>query len=61
MKKMLITCDHCKKEVNEMHDYPNQEISFIGYETADLCADCINEMQRMINKFCGKEGNNDRT
>lgn len=61
MKKMLITCDHCGKELSAMNDYTDQEISFIGYEIADLCADCINELQRMINKFCGKETKNDRT
>ena len=55
MKKTVFYCDHCGKEIDEMHDYTDQEIGLFGYETADLCTECMEELDRNIKKFCGKE------
>lgn len=49
-------CDHCGKELNEMHDYPEQEIGLIGYETADLCSEHLEELDRIIKAYCKKGG-----
>ena len=48
-------CDHCGKELNEMHDYTEQEVGLIGYATADLCNECLHELDTYIKKFCKKE------
>ena len=56
MRETKIYCDHCGKELDEMHDYLEQEVGLVGYETADLCTECLNELDEIIKTFCGKGG-----
>lgn len=56
MRETKIYCDHCGKVLNEMHDYPEQEIGLMGYETADLCNECLEKLDKIIKAFCGKGG-----
>lgn len=56
MKETKYICDHCGKVLNEMHDYPELEIGFARYETADLCAECHEELDKIIKAFCKKGG-----
>lgn len=44
-------CDHCGKELNNMKDYPDTEIMLLKYIQTDLCKDCINELQELIERF----------
>lgn len=56
MRETNIYCDHCGKVLNEMHDYVEQEIGLVGYETADLCNECLNELDKVIKAYCKKDG-----
>lgn len=49
-------CDHCGKELNAIHDYIDQEVGLVGFETADLCNECLEELDKIIKAFCGKGG-----
>ena len=56
MKKIVTTCDHCGKELNEMHDYVDTEFDTLdNFIMADLCAECYMEISQIITKFCGKD------
>jgi len=56
MTKTKIYCDHCGKELDEMHDYPDIEIDTIDeFLKCDLCKDCYEELSRTIRKFVHKE------
>ena len=54
MKETKYTCDHCGKELNKIHDYIEQEI--FGCETADLCDECCEELEKTIKAFLKKGG-----
>lgn len=55
MKKMIFTCDHCGKEIDEMRDYPDMKIdNFIDFVTADLCSNCIRELNELVLKYINK-------
>ena len=49
-------CDHCGKELNCMKDYGDTEITIHTFFTTDLCAECINELDNIVLKFCCKKG-----
>lgn len=57
MTETKIYCDHCGKELNEMHDYVDVEIdTAIGFIRTDLCHDCVYELDQMVKKFCEQRG-----
>lgn len=56
MTQIKIYCDHCGKELDEMHDYPDIEIDTIDkFLQCDLCKDCYRELSQIIYKFANKE------
>ena len=55
MKKQIITCDHCGKELDPMCDYIDKDIdSFVGWYEVDLCSDCFHELNGIIAQFINK-------
>lgn len=49
-------CDHCGKEISEMHDYTEYNITLCDrILKADLCNACLSEMESKIKKFIGEE------
>ena len=57
MTETKIYCDHCGKELNEMHDYVDVEIdTVIGFIRTDLCHDCVYELDRKVKEFCEQRG-----
>lgn len=56
MQKIVYTCDHCGKELNEMHDYVEIEIrDFADYVETDLCAKCYDELNNMLLQYINKK------
>ena len=56
MTQTKIYCDHCGKELDEMHDYPDIEIEATDeFLKCDLCKDCYEELGKSIRKFINKE------
>lgn len=56
MRKTVFTCDHCGKELDEMHDYTEIEIrDFADYIEIDLCAKCYDELNNIVLQYCNKE------
>ena len=54
MKETKIYCDHCGRELNEMHDYVEFLID-VGQEMeCDLCADCQEHLEIMVKNFIKK-------
>ena len=54
MQRMLIRCDHCGKILDAMHDYDNIDIiicSPIPSNSADLCADCFNDLINKVEAY----------
>ena len=49
-------CDHCGKELDYMKDYGETEIIALHLFKADLCAECIEELDRIVFAFCKKGG-----
>lgn len=43
------TCDHCCKKLDPMKDYVDYDLN--NFYTVDLCADCLKELEGVINKF----------
>lgn len=55
MIETKIYCDHCHKELNEMHDYTDIEIDTIeSYVHCDLCPDCVALLHKTVLKFVNK-------
>ena len=53
MKLHKALCDHCGKELDEMKDYIDISIDMNHiWLTKDLCADCVEELKSIIEKFC---------
>lgn len=48
-----IYCDHCGKTLDPMTDYIGNEME-IQYDTitADLCAKCIETLEKQVKEFC---------
>ena len=59
MREIKVYCDHCGKVLDEMHDYPEQEVGLIRYELADLCKECLEKLDEIIRAFCKKSGEAD--
>lgn len=56
MKKQIITCDHCGKGLDPMHDYTDMEIDdFIDWYEVDLCAECFHELNDIVLEFVNKK------
>ena len=56
MKKTIITCDHCGKELDEMKDYVDMEIDdFINWYEVDLCDECFHELDGIVRQYVNKE------
>lgn len=56
MRKVIFTCDHCGKELDEMQDYTDMKIdNFIDYVTADLCSDCLIELNEVVLKYINQK------
>lgn len=59
MRKTRVYCDHCGKELNEMHDYIEQDVGFYEDNMVDLCADCFSGLDKIIKAYCSKEAMSD--
>ena len=58
MQRMLFTCDHCGKEMDEMRDYTDMKIdNFIDWFEVDLCSQCFHELNDMVLEYCNKKKN----
>lgn len=56
MHKIVYTCDHCGKEIDEMRDYPEMKIdNFIDFVEADLCSNCFRELNNIVLRYVNKE------
>ena len=56
MKKLVVTCDHCGKKLDDMKDYPDTEFDTINdWFKADLCAECYTVISDVIKHFVNKE------
>ena len=56
MREIKDYCDHCGKELNCMKDYGDTEVAVLTFFKADLCAECIEELDNIALEFCGKKG-----
>ena len=55
MTETKVYCDHCGKELNEMHDYVDVEIDTgIFWTRADLCQECTHELKELVYSVCEK-------
>ena len=55
MRKTVINCDHCGKELNEMIDYVDIEIDALFYfHKADLCEQCYDNLNKIISEYINK-------
>ena len=55
MRRTTITCDHCGKELDEMHDYVDTEIDLLNFFHTDLCKKCAETLDSYVFHFCGKK------
>lgn len=56
MHKMVYICDHCGKEMNDMHDYGEMKIdNFIDWIEVDLCSQCFRELNDIVLQYCNKK------
>lgn len=57
MTEIKVYCDHCGKELDEMHDYADAEIdTAVGLIKIDLCSDCLYKLDQVVKKFCEQRG-----
>ena len=56
MRETKIYCDHCGKVLNEMNDYTDNEIEVKSWFKCDLCAECIDELDKIVLAYCKKGG-----
>lgn len=55
MKKTIVTCDHCGKEVDSMQGYTDMEIDdFIDWYEVDLCSECFRELDSIVKQYVNK-------
>ena len=55
MRETKIYCDHCGKELDEMHDYTGMEFNDVAVLDCDLCKECIDKLDKLIRKFVHQE------
>ena len=59
MKKLVYFCDHCGKELDEMHDYTDMHIdNFLDYTDTDLCSKCFHELNDLVLQYINKKKDN---
>lgn len=53
-------CDHCGKKLNDMEDYIEVDID-LGAKTycADICKECMKELEKTVGIFIGLEVQDD--
>lgn len=56
MRETKVYCDHCGKKLDEKFDYNDTEINVKIWFKCDLCAECIEELDKFVWKFCKKSG-----
>jgi hypothetical protein len=56
MKETKIYCDHCGKVLDEMCDYTDTEIEVRYFFKCDLCAECIDKLDKIVLAYCKKGG-----
>lgn len=44
-------CDHCGKRLNDHTDYVGVKIDIKNLGYADLCSDCFEELDRIVESF----------
>lgn len=44
-------CDHCGKRLNDHTDYIEVDIDIKNLRCADLCSDCFEELDRIVERF----------
>lgn len=56
MRKEIIRCDHCGKELDIMKDFDDMTIE-LGYKwvECDLCDSCLEELYSKVYAFCNRE------
>lgn len=61
MQKMVYTCDHCGKKMNEMTDYVDISFDIIdNWIHTDLCLECYEKISHIIKEFCSREHQNEK-
>ena len=55
MRETKIYCDHCGKVIDNMNDHVDVDIDVLGFINTDLCAECVEELQKIVLEFCRKE------
>ena len=56
MKKTIITCDHCGKEIDGLTDFTDMQIdNFIDYVEVDLCNKCFHELNDIVLQYVNKK------
>lgn len=56
MHRIIYTCDHCGKEIDEMRDYADMKIdNFIDFVETDLCSNCFRELNEIVLKYINKK------
>ena len=56
MRETKVYCDHCGKVLDKKFDYNDTEIDFKTWFKCDLCAGCIDELDKFVLEFCKKGG-----
>ena len=57
MKENKIYCDHCGKVLDTMTDFDDVQIEMAHkWTTADLCAECLDELYDIVCAFCERKG-----
>lgn len=58
MKKVLYTCDHCGKEIDDVSFTGLHINDFIDFVDTDLCNKCFHELNDIVVQFVNqKKGN----
>ena len=56
MKKTVFTCDHCGKEIDELHSYTDMTIDdFDDIVEVDLCFNCYKELNDIVMQYINKK------
>lgn len=58
MRETKIYCDHCGKELDEMHDYTGMEFNDVAVLDCDLCKECMDKLDKLIREFVHQEKEN---
>ena len=57
MRRSEMYCDHCGKVIDPMADFDDTTIEMAHkWTTADLCAECLEELYDIVLAFCKQKG-----